>query len=128
MNIWAGPNPAYIKELKVTPGKDHNKSADQWIADDTKSMLPDSVSETRGNDGLILYPNPARSYINIAYNTLPDLNTKIEIIDIHGRVILTREIYSTLTRLAIDRLTSGIYYVRSIQGQKQMIVRKLIKQ
>ena len=115
-------------ELKVTPGKDHNKSADQWIADDTKSMLPDSVSETRGNDGLILYPNPARSYINIAYNTLPDLNTKIEIIDIHGRVILTREIYSTLTRLAIDRLTSGIYYVRSIQGQKQMIVRKLIKQ
>jgi len=115
-------------ELKVTPGNGRNKSADPFITDDAYSMIPDSIFDTRGNGDLILYPNPARTFINIAYNTLPDLNTKIEIIDIHGRVMLTREIQSSLTRITIDRLTSGIYYLRWIQGQKQMIVRKFIKQ
>jgi|GEM_PF-1600425 len=115
-------------ELKVTQGNGRNKSADPFITDDAYSMIPDSIFDTRGNGDLILYPNPARTFINIAYNTLPDLNTKIEIIDIHGRVMLTREIQSSLTRITIDRLTSGIYYLRWIQGQKQMIVRKFIKQ
>jgi hypothetical protein len=114
-------------ELKVTPGNGRNKSADSFIADDTYSMVPDSMFDTGDYGDLILYPNPARTFINIAYNTLPELNTKIEIIDIHGRVFLTRKINSSLTRLTIDGLTSGIYYLRSIQGQKQMIVRKFIK-
>jgi hypothetical protein len=113
-------------ELTVIPGNGRNKSADPFIAD-AHSMIPDSTFDNRSNGDLLLYPNPARSYINIAYNTLPGLNTKIEIIDIHGRVMLTREIHSTLTRLTIDELTSGIYYLRSIEGQKQMMVRKFIK-
>lgn len=114
----------------------------------TTNLFVTSLSETSENDPLkdgetdvttsasngqtievndfILYPNPARSYINISYTLQPE-DAKIEILDVNGRTIYNQKAESVLNRINTNQLPSGLYYLRSVQGQKQKVKKFIIE-
>ncbi len=79
-----------------------------------------NVSETT-NESFSVYPNPASSSINIA--GIKD--TKIDILNILGEVILTDNIVSGEIKLDISHLENGIYLIK-IQSENGELVEKLI--
>ena len=79
----------------------------------------DEVAENMVNNGLSIYPNPAKEIINI----LNDNNltvSSVEIIDLTGRVVLSTE---KTDNINIAELPEGQYFVR-INGETS-IVKKL---
>ena len=70
-----------------------------------------------------LYPNPANSHI--AIKGLNDLNAQIEILDLNGNKIISKQIVNGLD-IDISSLCNGLYLVR-IKSDKQNKTIKLIK-
>ena len=71
-----------------------------------------------------IYPNPAN---DIIYVTLPDAsidkNTCIEIYNAIGQLVLIQKTVSAKTSIKINSLAKGIYSVKVISNNKQMVNR-----
>jgi parallel beta-helix repeat protein len=74
-----------------------------------------------------IYPNPAETYINVEYSSMPGLDTRVEIIDGNGRTVVSQKVESMLTRINFDRLTPGMYYLRSVNQQHQQVKKFIVK-
>jgi len=73
-----------------------------------------------------MYPNPANNQVTIRFSTFPEQGTQIELTDMTGKALLTREVQSTKEVLNIQSQPAGMYLVKIISrnGYK---VNKLIK-
>ena len=87
-----------------------------------KSPITDNILV--GND-FILFPNPAKSFINVNYLRLPVFKTRIEIFNSRGRLILNQLVQSTSSKIDIGQYPSGLYFIRSVNIQRS-IVKKFI--
>jgi hypothetical protein len=56
---------------------------------------------------------------------MPELETKIIIIDGMGKILLKRLVISSSNRIDISQFSSGLYYIKSI-NQQGGITKKLI--
>ena len=79
----------------------------------------DEVAENMVNNGLSIYPNPAKEIINILNDNNLTISS-VEIIDLTGRVVLSTE---KTDNINIAELPEGQYFVR-INGETS-IVKKL---
>ncbi|MGM0532270.1 MAG: LamG-like jellyroll fold domain-containing protein [Bacteroidota bacterium] len=89
----------------------------------TYNSTINSISE---ND-FLLYPNPARSFINVDYSFQPEGNTRIQIMDANGRAVLIQPAESVSNRIDINQLSSGLYYLRSVSSGMQKVKKFIIK-
>lgn len=80
-----------------------------------------SVNEW-SKDSFTLYPNPASDYVMLS--NITDLDTRIIISDINGRIVLDIQPESDDNRLNLEHLDEGIYLIRMMTRDK-MVVRKL---
>jgi len=78
-----------------------------------------------GINGLHVYPNPNTGVFTIELNN--NLNKNIQVIDLTGRTILSRESSDDKTLVNLNGFASGIYYVK-VQSDKHVEVIKVIKQ
>jgi hypothetical protein len=73
-----------------------------------------------------LYPNPARDKITIETSGMPKEIT-LEIVNIEGQQLITRQISQPKTQIDISTLPSGVYFVRVINN-RTVQVGKFVKQ
>ena len=69
---------------------------------------PNVVGATAGGMHFAVYPNPARSLLNV---DLPDILTKVELLNMLGRVVYSAEARGTL-RIDLRMQETGLYLVR----------------
>ncbi|MBI4645334.1 MAG: T9SS type A sorting domain-containing protein [Bacteroidia bacterium] len=79
-------------------------------------QLPDEgiISRMYSNGYVKIYPNPAKTEVNIDYSFTGDADSKIEFIDITGRTIIRNELLlqkSGIYTLDIENIVPGIYYI-----------------
>ena len=72
-----------------------------------------------------LYPNPANSFCYVDCSLIPDTETYILIYDTNGRLITKLLIDSTIKKIDVSQLSSGIYYI-NLRNNKEIITKKLI--
>ena len=89
------------------------------------SLSAENFTNSLGVKDFNLYPNPAKSFINVDYSILPEIETKIIIIDGTGRIILNRLVDSSSNRIDISQFSTGVYYVRAVNRQWN-ITKKLV--
>lgn len=78
-----------------------------------------------------VYPNPFNNELNITMNSLKDATAKIEVVDIQGRIVLTKSANvfkgdNKITVSELSNLNSGIYFVNMVVNG-EMIHAKVIK-
>ena len=112
----------YYFELNIT---DNNGR----VTRDTVSIS--IVNTMRYEEGLVLYPNPARTTVNaeLVSDTLG--TTRITIYNASGMVVHSHNTMKTQTRLferiGVDRLQTGMYYLEVIVDGKQRKLTKFVK-
>ncbi len=74
---------------------------------------------------MVMYPNPSSTLINITYPSFTG-NENLQIIDTHGREILTKKLNSANLSLDISDLAANIYFVKITGTKGQTEVKKLI--
>jgi hypothetical protein len=81
------------------------------------------------SNDIIIYPNPASSFICLQSSVLNKQPAVVEIYDLNGRKLLEKllPVGSETTEIDVSSLSKGLYFVR-LQFKNQTITRKLIIQ
>ena len=100
-----------------------------FVADGTAIYIANSIgikqNENKEN-GISIYPNPAKNTINIRLQSGDKINGQIEIIDNLSKTVASQNLNSELTQVNIVDLNSGIYFVK-IKSEKGINTFRFIK-
>jgi hypothetical protein len=81
---------------------------------------------------MLLYPNPAQSTINLRLINDSTGNMVVNILDMMGRIIKTKQINKSQNLLQeafnISILPKGVYTMQVVMGENAAVVGKFIKQ
>ncbi len=102
-----------------------NDQVEAFDIPQTPNCLLATTDRALLGSGIILYPNPAKTIVNI---NAPGATGEaiVSVFDINGRVIMTQTVsLSTTASLPIDQITSGVYLVQ-IAGEGFTNITKLI--
>lgn len=85
------------------------------------------VCDYDGN-AIVVYPNPAS---DIVYVQCPqgenESNLKLQVTDAYGRLLQQLPVVREVMQIDFSRFAEGIYFVRFMQGEFPVVVRKVIK-
>jgi len=76
------------------------------------------------NHNVLIYPNPAKDYINISLKSEIGL---LKILDISGKLIIKKQINSSETSINISNLKSGIYFIEMSSGKNDLIIKLIVQ-
>jgi len=83
-----------------------------------------SVEEISDNNDFVIYPNPVNDVLYLSTNNFLNYKTYY-IIDQLGRVLLSGELTEKTTKVDINGLTGGVYFLQFGEQKKQLM--KIIK-
>jgi hypothetical protein len=76
-------------------------------------------------NNISVYPNPSNGLVTISYGTFEP--TQIQVYDISGKLILTKEnLNVSETNLDLSSASQGIYFIK-VSSENQSVVKRLIK-
>ncbi|HFA50873.1 MAG TPA: T9SS type A sorting domain-containing protein, partial [Bacteroidetes bacterium] len=75
-----------------------------------------------------LYPNPANDRLNIVLGEMEDTGATLQVADVTGKTVRQYELPSEQSRYSFDTsdLAEGIYFIKIMQGKKQLFVRTFV--
>lgn len=75
-----------------------------------------------------IYPNPTSEMINIQFETAPDKEISLFLLDAQGKLVKTEKIEASVLNKTVDlqEFPAGVYYLRLIKG-KLINVYKVVK-
>ena len=83
------------------------------------------ANESFEMSNISVYPNPSNGLVTITYGTFEP--TQIQVYDISGKLILTKESLNVSeTNLDLSSASQGIYFIK-ISSENQSVVKRLIK-
>lgn len=120
--------PAGIHVFEWRYDKSPNGSAGEdrcWVDDivfpgNTVVLSVDSFEEKKGID---VYPNPANNYIIVKGDDIQN----VEIFDMMGRKLISRDVEETSLMINIGTLKSGIYVIRCVDADNSVTIQRFIK-
>jgi hypothetical protein len=83
--------------------------------------------DMKNNIAVNAYPNPVNDILNIDLNTLPS-NTKIEVYNSIGELVLTQMLDQTNNTVKTQNLATGLYHVKMMSNGTLFYSQKIIKQ
>ena len=83
------------------------------------------VIENYFNNTISIYPNPTKEILNIDL-IVPNQNTKINIYNSLGELILSKDIVNQNSIINTNQLQSGLYYLNVLKNNKTIKTDKLI--
>ncbi len=86
------------------------------------------ISSSEQNNGVIIFPNPASSEVNITFGYAMNATTAIEITDVTGRLVQTASVENPMQgqtiKLDVDALNAGSYFI-TLRNKNNKLVSKL---
>jgi hypothetical protein len=90
------------------------------------SLISGVEDNYRENYHLNIFPNPASGKFTLELPASGNTEYTMQVIDIFGRIVLLSEIKNPKSEIRIDKLQSGIYFIRLIHDSKIISTDKLI--
>jgi hypothetical protein len=85
------------------------------------------IQENSFGSNVLISPNPTNGLLNISFNTLPQ-NTKIELYNSIGALVLTKEMSNKNNTINVSELSSGIYFMKVLEGNNVVVVKKVVRE
>ena len=83
------------------------------------------ISNVNENNAVIeAYPNPAQSVVNVDVSGLQNVQGRIEIMDMAGRVVTSAACYDAHTQINVGELSNGVYmlvYINNATGGRSQV-------
>lgn len=95
---------------------------DRNPADDISDPMPitlvdnTSVGEILSDANISIYPNPVTNELNVQFNRYNRELIDMEIFDLTGKVVQSTKIFTGTTRVNVENLESGVYFVSLQSG------------
>lgn len=85
------------------------------------------VKETLMSGNVLISPNPTNGLLNVNFSTIPQ-NTKIEIYNSIGALVLTEAMTNKNNTINVSELSSGMYFMKVLEGNEVVAVKKVVKE
>ncbi|MFN5628075.1 MAG: T9SS type A sorting domain-containing protein [Bacteroidota bacterium] len=79
------------------------------------------------NSSINIYPNPAKETLNVDFS-LKNVDLKVVVVDMLGNEIINENLRNQHTSLNIQNLSSGVYFVKVINGNECVGIKKWVKE
>ena len=76
---------------------------------------------------LSVYPNPTREYLKLKFVNYTTDNLTYQLYDINGKLLEYKKLDGVETKIQVDMLAPSIYYLKVINGRKEVKTFKIIK-
>jgi len=73
-----------------------------------------------------VYPNPATNYVNVKFDANLYHNARVEMINSNGQVIYTANLVEANTRLDLQDVAAGVYYVKITADEGSMVEKVVV--
>jgi len=87
------------------------------------------ITAASENNGVLIYPNPASTYVNVEFGYNMNSLTVVEITDVTGRLVKTHSISNPvqgqIVNVDVADLNAGSYFI-TIKNDTQKLVQKLV--
>lgn len=115
-------NPTYKTMQQINKSKSNVKN------NFNASGTPTEIKNEDLKLSFALVPNPAQSEINIYFDNNINSFTKIDVIDVIGKSIISSEIsVGKVVTIPLSNMSSGIYFIKVQQGT-HIVTKKIIKE
>ena len=92
-------------------------------------LLVSTLTEEPGVDfRLTAFPNPTRAHVFVTTDHDQAENLDYRLYDLPGRLVITNRLEGTQTRIDMDNLLPGSYFLQILDQGKPLKVFKIIKQ
>lgn len=115
--MWEFGNPTGLVEVAAGNGESCEETFEVAITSIAASIFETATLNTR------IFPNPSTGIFNIELETTDAVN--LSVMDLSGKVILTEQYSSSMHRLDLSALQTGIYMLR-LETKEGWAVSKLI--
>ena len=85
------------------------------------------IKENQQFNDISIYPNPSSTFLNIAINDYNYDVATLQVLNSLGEVLINESLSSSQTKLNIQHLISGMYYIKISRKEKHSVV-KFIKE
>jgi bilirubin oxidase len=115
----------YMYHCHVLHHEDDGMMGSFIVIDTTKNGVHEL---TRNTDGISIYPNPCNDELRITMDELRWKNSKLEVIDLLGHVLVMKEVFEIKnSSINIHNLSNGIYFLK-ITSNNNIITKKFEKE
>jgi hypothetical protein len=118
-------NPTVTANYTVT-GVDANGCESTAVLSQSVSACS-GLNESNYSSLVQIYPNPVNEILNINFASLDLTDLRIEVMNSIGQIVMVSQVNNMITQLDMTSFTSGIYALRVMKDQKQILNHKLIK-
>jgi len=84
------------------------------------------INESVDVNTFTVYPNPAKGQLNIVFDKLSG-RTSLTLFDVYGKKIITQNVLTLLTKLDVQSLAAGVYYLQILNNNNSSIKKVMIE-
>ena len=105
-----------------------NGSVAQGVQQPFEISVVTAIEEAKGiNLSVSAYPNPTTDYLTLSIEELEISNVSYQLYDMNGKLIQSEKIIGNQTSIVMSNLVPATYFVKVIQGNKEVKTFKIIK-
>jgi hypothetical protein len=101
----------YLVSPKGTVNISDNYEGCNSVGEVEQACVAASAESTAPHDVFSVYPNPSSGSITIGLTATPS-QSRFEILNLHGQVLISRELTESTTVIDISSLSPGVYFFR----------------
>lgn len=117
-----------VGQIVYTTNTGTNGSAAQGVQQPYEISAVIGIEEFNGtNLHVSIYPNPTTDYLTLSIGEFVISNLSYQLYDINGKLLQNEIITSHQTSIVISNLVPGNYFIKVLQGDKEVKTFKIIK-
>jgi hypothetical protein len=117
-----------VGQVVYTKNSGTNGSSAQGVQQPYEISVITGIEEAKDISlEIVVYPNPATDFIKLSIKNYEIENLRYQLYDINGSVLKDNKIDSNEITISIQDLRPSTYFVKVIQGKKEIKTFKIIK-
>lgn len=117
-----------VGQVVYTTNTGTNGSVAQGVQQSFEISAVTGLDEAKGITLLInVYPNPTADYLTLCIDEFNISNLSYQLFDMNGKLLQNEKITGNQTSIVMSNLTPATYFVKVIQGNKEVKIFKIIK-
>ena len=117
-----------VGQVVYTTNTGTNGSVAKGVLQAYEISVVTAIEQTKGiNFSVSAYPNPTTDYLTLSIEEFEISNLLYQLYDINGKLLQNEKITSNQTSIVMSNLVPATYFVKVIQGNKELKTFKIIK-
>ncbi len=117
-----------VGQIVYTTHTGTNGSASQGVQQPYEISIVSGLEEAKEINLMVsAYPNPTTDYLTLEVKSFNLSTLTIQLLDLNGKLLKTQKIEGTQTSIEMNNLVPATYFLRLIEGNKEVKSFKVVK-